>query len=117
MGSAEANHTPACGEGGAATQPAGASVAVEYGDAISHEAFERALAIADALTRKDSRPPSAIAAEAVSQAFCVCVVDGEDAAEGRLSAVHRNLIENVVARLNLVRISHLSHGAVCSGCE
>jgi hypothetical protein len=117
MDSAEANHAPACGEGGAAIQPAGASVAVEYGDAISHEAFERALAIAEALTRKDSRPPSAIAAEAVSQAFCVCVVDGEDAAEGRLSAVHRNLIENVVARLNLVGVSHLSHSTVSSGCE
>lgn len=71
---------------------------MEYGEAINSEALERAVSIARELVRKDPRPLPSIAAEAVSRAFCVCVVEGEDAAEDRLSDVHRSLIEAVIWR-------------------
>jgi hypothetical protein len=37
--------------------------------------------------------------EAVAEAYCVCVVAGEDAAEGRLSAIHASLIDDLKVRL------------------
>ena len=40
-----------------------------------------------------------IAAEAVAEAYCLCVAAGDDAAKGRLSAIHANLIENLKVRL------------------
>ncbi len=70
---------------------------MEYGEAISSEALERAVAIArELLTAAPDAGPAA--AEAVSRAYCVCVVGGEDAAEQRLSGVHRTLIESVAER-------------------
>jgi hypothetical protein len=35
----------------------------------------------------------------VAQAYCVCVTDGEDAAERHFSEVHMSLIAQVAARL------------------
>lgn len=71
---------------------------MEYGEAINETALERAVDIARRRRTEDGRPLTQIAAEAVSRAFCVCVVDGEDAAEGRLSNVHKSLIEEVEHR-------------------
>ena len=72
---------------------------MEYGEAITTEAIHRAVEIARKRLRDDRLPVAIVASEAVSQAFCVCVVDGEDAAEGRISDVHKRLIEAVVGRL------------------
>ncbi len=72
---------------------------MEYGDAITADALHRAVEIARKRLRKDQLPFAAVASDAVAQAFCVCVVDGEDAAEGRVSDVHKQLIETVIARL------------------
>ena len=71
---------------------------MEYGEAINDAALERAVDIARRRRTEVGRTLSEIAAEAVSRAFCVCVVDGEDAAEGRLSNVHKSLIEAVELR-------------------
>lgn len=74
---------------------------MEYGEAVTHDALERAVSIGRALVR--AQPDAtfeAIAAVAVAQAYCVCVTDGEDAAEHRLSDVHRTLIANVAKRLS-----------------
>lgn len=72
---------------------------MEYGEAINSDALERAVGIARRLRREQARPVREIAAQAVAQAFCVCVVDGEDAAEGRLSDVHKHLIDAVAGRI------------------
>ena len=72
---------------------------MEYGEAISAPARARALAIAGrklAAGRTDLR---AVAAESVAEAYCTCVVDGEDAAEGRLSPIHAKLIEQLESQL------------------
>jgi hypothetical protein len=68
---------------------------MEYGEAVTPEAFDRAVAIGRAMLRKDDTPLGEIALAAVSQAYCVCVTDGEDAAERRLSDVHQRLVETV----------------------
>ncbi len=75
---------------------------MEYGEAINAEALDRAVALARQLCSDESRPLSALAAEAVSRTFCCCVVEGEDAAEGRFSDMHRELIEAVVRRIEPV---------------
>jgi hypothetical protein len=72
---------------------------MEYGDAISANAISLAVGVARRLLHDDPRPLRAVASDAVSQTFCVCVVDGEDAAEGRVSDVHKRLIEAVLQRL------------------
>lgn len=72
---------------------------MEYGEAITPEALHRAVELARKRLRDDTLSIAAVASEAVSQTFCVCVVDGEDAAEGRVSDVHKRLIEAVVGRL------------------
>lgn len=72
---------------------------MEYGEAVTPEAFQRAVAIGRAMLRERDAPLSAVAMAAVSQAYCVCVTDGEDAAERRLSDVHRRLVETVAERL------------------
>jgi hypothetical protein len=72
---------------------------MEYGEAISSKAKLRALEIAGrkvAAGRSDIRR---ISAEAVAEAYCVCVVEGEDAAEGQLSPIHSHLIGEVEADL------------------
>ncbi|HET9427168.1 MAG TPA: hypothetical protein VFO69_02305 [Allosphingosinicella sp.] len=72
---------------------------VEYGDAINSLALERAVTLAREHLAKNPSSPTEAAAEAVALAYCVCVTTGEDAAERRLSDVHRELIEIVVERL------------------
>jgi hypothetical protein len=74
---------------------------MEYGEAVTNDAFERAVAIGRTLVR--DRPAArieAVAAIAVGEAYCVCVTDGEDAAEHRLSDVHRTLIADVARQLS-----------------
>ena len=70
---------------------------MEYGDALTRDAFERAVSIVRQLRRTRPEPLPDLAWEAASRSFCCCVTDGEDAAEGRLSDVHRQLIEAIVA--------------------
>ena len=72
---------------------------MEYGDAISPEATERAFRIAPKEMGYGRRDLHQLASEAVTDAYCVCVVAGEDAVEERTSAVHANLIEQVETRL------------------
>jgi predicted short-subunit dehydrogenase-like oxidoreductase (DUF2520 family) len=71
---------------------------MEYGEAISSRSADRAFDIAcrKLAGREDLRR---VATEAVAEAYCVCVVDGEDAAEGQLSAIHLNLVDQLVIRL------------------
>lgn len=72
---------------------------MEYGEAITSRAAEKALLIARRLLPNRQGELRAVAAEAVAQAYCVCVVDGEDAAEGHTSAIHANLIDEIELRL------------------
>ena len=72
---------------------------MEYGDAISAAAAEKAFAIAREQLTRGCADLRVIAAQAVAKAYCVCVVDGEDAAERRLSAIHARLIEQIEIRL------------------
>ena len=73
---------------------------MEYGDAITGHGLDHAVAVAlERLGQGADRPLADIAADAVAHTYCVCVTDGEDAAEGRLSDVHRMLDEQVVQRL------------------
>lgn len=73
---------------------------MEYGEAITPETKERAVSIARELLKKNPGSLASIAAGAVARAYCVCVTAGEDAAEHRLSDVHRRLIDAVAQRLN-----------------
>ncbi len=72
---------------------------MEYGEAISARAAEKALEIARAKLARGQRDLRQIAAEAVAEAYCCCVVEGEDAAEGHLSPIHANLIDQLQLRL------------------
>ena len=72
---------------------------MEYGEAISREAGARALAIASRKLAEGATDLRRVAAEAVAEAYCVCVVAGEDAVEGTLSAIHAHLIDNLRVRL------------------
>ena len=72
---------------------------MEYGEAISREASERALAIAFRKLAQGATDLRRVAAEAVAEAYCICVVAGEDAVEGMLSAIHANLIDSLKVRL------------------
>ena len=69
---------------------------MEYGEALTREAFDRAVSIVRNLRRTRPEPLPDLAWEAASRSFCCCVTDGEDAAEGRVSDVHRRLIEDIV---------------------
>ena len=73
---------------------------MEYGEAITSEAFELAVAIGRDLLCSRPGPVRTIAAVAVSRAYCVCVTEGETAAKRRLSELHGRLIDNVAARLS-----------------
>ena len=75
---------------------------MEYGEAINSETFTLAVNIARRLRAERREPLTNLAAEAVAQAYCVCVTDGEDAAEHRFSDVHRKLIEDVAARVRVL---------------
>lgn len=66
---------------------------MEYGEAISSEVREAALEIAHCKLSARRSDVGEIAIEAVAEVYCVCVTDGEDAAERQLSPIHANLIE------------------------
>ncbi len=72
---------------------------MEYPEAINDRAAERAFAIALRLKTAGANDLHEIAVQAVASAYCVCVTDGEDAAEHRLSPIHAGLIEDVEQRL------------------
>lgn len=72
---------------------------MEYGEAISSRSAERALQIARAKLARGQRDLRRTASEAVAEAYCCCVVEGEDAAEGHLSPIHANLIDELELRL------------------
>ena len=72
---------------------------MEYADAINTVTFAAAVCLTRELQLERSQPLAHSAAEAVSRTFCACVTDGEDAAEHRFSAIHRELIEEVIARV------------------
>ena len=72
---------------------------MEYGEAISPEAADLAFRIGRSELSLEARAIHDVAAEAVERAYCVCVVAGEDAVEGSISAVHANLVREVEARL------------------
>jgi hypothetical protein len=72
---------------------------MEYGEAISPRAAEKALEIARAKLARGRWDLRQTASEAVAEAYCVCVVEGEDSAEGHLSAIHANLIDQLEHRL------------------
>jgi hypothetical protein len=73
---------------------------VEYGEAITDVAARQALEAARELQRSHGeRSLREVASEAIARVYCVCVTDGEDAAEHRFSQVHKGLIDDVVKRL------------------
>ncbi len=79
---------------------------MEYGEAISDVAARRALETARELqARQSGRSLREVAAEAVARAYCVCVTAGEDAAEHQFSQVHRDLIDDLVERLEAGQIA------------
>jgi hypothetical protein len=78
---------------------------VEYGEAINSEAAEEAFRIAVQLRARGSEDLRQIARRAVASAYCVCVTDGEDAAEQRFSRIHAKLINEVERRL----AEHVAH--------
>lgn len=65
---------------------------------INDASFATAVGLARQLQSERSEPLIESASEAVSRTFCACVTGGEDAAEHRFSAIHRRLIDEVVAR-------------------
>jgi hypothetical protein len=71
---------------------------MEYGEAISSVAAQKALAIACLKVAGGPVDLRTIAEESV-EGYRVCVVDGEDAAEGGISAVHRTLIADFEVRV------------------
>ena len=72
---------------------------MEYGEALTPEAFERAVAIGNDLLRSTQMPVRMIAALAVARTYCVCVLDDAGAAGRRSSELQQSLIDNVVRRL------------------
>ena len=72
---------------------------MEYGEAISAGAAELAFDIGRKEVAYGRRDLHEVAAEAVSDAYCVCVVAGQDAVAGGISAVHSSLIEDLEDRL------------------
>jgi len=74
---------------------------MEYGEAISGNADEIAFQTALQQVARGCADLHQVACEAVARTYCVCVVDGEDAAEGHLSAIHAELIESLEGRLRV----------------
>lgn len=68
---------------------------MEYNDAIDRATIAAAVRLTRKLGLARAAPLSELAAEAVSKTFCTCVTEGEDAAEGQFSAIHKQLIEQV----------------------
>jgi hypothetical protein len=72
---------------------------MEYGEAITDNASERAFRTALEQLARGPADLRQLASETVARIYCVCVVDGEDAAEGHPSAIHAELIESLERRL------------------
>jgi hypothetical protein len=75
---------------------------MEYGDPINAQTFHLAVRIACQLRSEGKGQVEDVAATAVSRAYCVCVTEGEDAAEHRLSDVHQKLITDVIERVRML---------------
>ena len=71
---------------------------MDYGEAIN-AAGASAFDIACRKIAEGARDLRRVAAEAVAEAYCLRVAAGDDAAKGRLSAIHANLIESLKVRL------------------
>ena len=65
------------------------------GEALNCTGAERALAIACRKIAGGARDLRRVAAEAVAEAYCICVAAGEDTIDGTLSAIHANLIDSL----------------------
>lgn len=72
---------------------------MEYAEAINEKAADRALGIALRMLAERQHDLRKVAARAVATAYCVCVTDGEDAAEHRFSRIHAQLISDLERRL------------------
>lgn len=70
---------------------------MEYGEAITDNANERAFRTALEQLARGPADLRRLASETVASIYCVCVV--EDAAEGHPSAIHAELIESLEKRL------------------
>lgn len=70
-----------------------------YGEAICSAAAEQALLHRARTSGRSSRVSALSRSRGVAEAYCVCVVDGEDAAEGQTSAIHNNPINEDEFRL------------------
>jgi hypothetical protein len=70
---------------------------MEYSDTIDTETIAAAVRLTRALGSASTAPLSELAAKAVSQTFCTCVTEGEDAAERQFSAIHARLVEQVAS--------------------
>lgn len=73
---------------------------MEYGEAIDERMQGHAVAAARRALAEQACGVEEAAAIGVSTVYCVCVTEGEDAAEHRLSDIHRELIDAVAARLH-----------------
>lgn len=72
---------------------------MEYGEAISPRALERAFQIARRELAAGRSDMGAIAVHSVAEAYCVCVVSGGHAPDGEPSPIHASLIATVEAQL------------------
>jgi hypothetical protein len=72
---------------------------MEYGEAITDDVDGRALRMALEQLAHGPADLHRLARDTVARTYCACVVDGEDAAEGHLSAIHAGLIESLERRL------------------
>lgn len=72
---------------------------MEYADTINTATLAAAVCLTRELQLERSEPLAHSTAEAVSRTFCACVTNGEDAAEHRFSDIHRQLVEEVIARV------------------
>ena len=69
---------------------------MEFSDAINGQTFAVAVDLTRQVQSSERAPLVDHAALAVAQTFCTCVTDGEHAAEHQFSAIHRELILEVV---------------------
>jgi hypothetical protein len=72
---------------------------MEFADAINGRMFDSAVDLTRHLRTERPLSLAELAALAVSRTFCTCVTDGEDAAEHQFSAIHGELIEEVILRV------------------
>lgn len=86
---------------------------MEYADTINSATFATAVNLTRELQWERTEPLGKSAAETVSRTFCACVTDGEDAAEHRFSDIHRQLIEEVIARVRAAEFQSREEGFSC----